>query len=155
MVTLTTQQIGKCGELLVQYMLLKDGVDSAHLTTDPGIDLVAFPNVKASTEERRKPVTIQVKTSTTHIGNVGDRYLRWQIPEDCPADYIAAVSFDREKFWLIRTEEFKRKAYRRASGELDLRLLLSGHEYKRIKQKEEQFKEYEMENAIPKVFGLK
>ncbi len=42
MVKLAIQQIGKCGELLVQYMLLKHGVESAPLTTDPGIDLVAL-----------------------------------------------------------------------------------------------------------------
>jgi len=42
---LTTQQIGKLGELLVQYRLLSFGIESAHLTTDSGIDLVAYsPN---------------------------------------------------------------------------------------------------------------
>lgn len=35
-------QIGRCGELLVQYRLLKFGIESAPLTTDSGIDLVAY-----------------------------------------------------------------------------------------------------------------
>lgn len=43
---LTTQQIGKCGELIVQYRLLSNGIESAPLTTDAGIDLVAFSNKK-------------------------------------------------------------------------------------------------------------
>jgi len=39
---LPTQHIGAAGELLVQYKLLKHGIDSARLTTDSGIDLVAY-----------------------------------------------------------------------------------------------------------------
>jgi hypothetical protein len=35
---LTTQQIGKLGELLVQYRLLSFGIESAHLTTDSAGD---------------------------------------------------------------------------------------------------------------------
>jgi len=31
-----TQQVGRCGELLVQYKLLKFGIDSAPMTTDYG-----------------------------------------------------------------------------------------------------------------------
>jgi hypothetical protein len=38
---LTTQRIGRMGELLVQYELLRHGIDSAPMTTDAGIDLVA------------------------------------------------------------------------------------------------------------------
>ena len=153
MVNLTTPQIGKCGELLVQYTLLKYGVESAPLTTDPGIDLVAFPNIKDSPEERRKPLTIQVKTSTHH-NSTGDKWLEWQIPEDCPADYIAAVDLIRNKFWLIRTEIFSQRASHAGEGQLRLWRSLPGYESKRSERKEDQFKEYEMEAAIPKVFGL-
>ncbi|SLM45109.1 hypothetical protein NSND_62542 [Nitrospira sp. ND1] len=41
-VALSTAQIGKCGELLVQYRLLLLGVESAPMSTDTGIDLVAY-----------------------------------------------------------------------------------------------------------------
>lgn len=153
MVNLSTQQIGRYGELLVQYMLLKHGVESAQLTTDPGIDLVAFPNVKASPEERRKPLTIQVKTST-HRGSTDDQWLEWEIPEACPADYIALVDFNRDKFWLIGTEEFKKIAQHAAKGQLRLWWSLPEYQSTRSKRKEEQFKEYEMNATIRKVFGL-
>ena len=43
---LTNAQIGKSGELLVQYKLLKYGIESSQLTTDTGIDLVAFSSKK-------------------------------------------------------------------------------------------------------------
>ena len=82
MVKLDPRQVGRCGEILVQYVLLKYGVESAALTTDAGIDLVAYSSTTG------KPVTIQVKTST-HRGPSSDKWLRWEIAEDCPADYIA------------------------------------------------------------------
>jgi len=152
MVKLAPQQIGKCGELLVQYMLLKHGVESAPLTTDPGIDLVAFPNVKASAEERRKPVTIQVKTSTQH-GVPGDKWLEWWIPDNCPADCVAAVDLERQKCWLFSTNEFKHRGGRSGEGRR-LWWYIPGQEYGRTKKTEETFKEFEMEAAIPKVFGI-
>ena len=53
---LRTAQIGASGVLLVQYRLLKCGVESAPMTTDAGIDLVVYaPKLK-------KAVTVQVKT---------------------------------------------------------------------------------------------
>ena len=53
---MNTQQTGRAGELLVQYQLLLHGIESAPMTTDRGIDLVAY------SEQRSKAVTIQVKT---------------------------------------------------------------------------------------------
>ena len=37
-----TQHIGAGGELLVQYQLLKMGIDSSRMTIDAGIDLVMY-----------------------------------------------------------------------------------------------------------------
>jgi len=45
----STQRIGRCGELLVHYKLLKLGIESAAMTTDAGVDLVAFPFVRLHT----------------------------------------------------------------------------------------------------------
>ena len=145
MVKLDTRQVGRCGELLVQYFLLKHGVESAPLTTDAGIDLVAYPGIGG------KPLTIQVKTSS-HLGPVNDKWLLWQLPEDCPADYIAAVDLIRNKFWFIKTEVFKHIARPVANGQLRLWWSLPGYESKGSKRKEVDFKEYEMEVIVPKVF---
>ncbi len=153
MIKLTTQQIGRCGELLVQYILLKHGVESAPLTTDPGIDLVAFPNVKASTEERRKPVTIQVKTCSPRSDPTGSKWLEWWVSDKCLADYIAAVDFDHQKFWLLSKKEFEQRGARSGEGHR-LWWYIAGHEYGRTGKREEQFKEHEMDTAIPRVFGL-
>lgn len=147
MVKLASRQVGRCGELFVQYILLKWGVESSPLTTDIGIDLVAYSSVKG------KPLTIQVKTST-HRGSTNDKWLLWQIPEDCPADYIAAVDLYRNKFWLINTEGFRQIGRSAGTGQLRLWWSLPGYESKRTKRREEQFIKYEMDNIIPKVFGL-
>jgi len=56
---LTTQQIGRLGELLVQFELLRYGIDSAPMTTDAGVDLVAYAGSKG------RSLTIQVKTNLT------------------------------------------------------------------------------------------
>jgi len=39
---LSTQQIGKSSELLVQYRLLQRGVESAPMPTGSGVSLLAF-----------------------------------------------------------------------------------------------------------------
>lgn len=41
----TSQHIGAAGELLVQYQLVRLGIDSARMTTDSGIDLVVYAPV--------------------------------------------------------------------------------------------------------------
>ena len=42
LVVRSTAQIGSCGEILVQYRLLKYGIESSQMTTDTGVDLVAY-----------------------------------------------------------------------------------------------------------------
>ena len=54
---LKTAQIGEGGELLVQYRLLLLGIESAPMSTDTGIDLLAY------SPHRKHPATIQVKTN--------------------------------------------------------------------------------------------
>jgi hypothetical protein len=54
---MSTQHIGAAGELLVQYQLLKIGVDSARMTTDAGVDLVVYA------PGDRSASTVQVKTN--------------------------------------------------------------------------------------------
>ena len=84
---LTTQQVGKCGELLVQYELLKQRIESAPMTTDYGIDLVAIdPNT-------HKTVTIQVKASTHHVGDGSSKWVEWNMPENAsPATSLSSTS---------------------------------------------------------------
>ena len=54
--TLSSSQVDKCGELLVQYQLLRHGIEAAAITTDPSIDLLAYSGVE------KRPFAIQVRT---------------------------------------------------------------------------------------------
>lgn len=94
---ISTRCIGRCGELYVQYELLRMGIESALLTTDTGIDLVAY------ILNRKKAITIQVKTNlrTKPAGGKGSPYMDWWIPENCPADYVALVCISKRKCWFI------------------------------------------------------
>lgn len=114
MTTLTTLQIGRCGELLVQHRLLKLGIESAALTTDTGIDLVAY----APGAER--PATIQVKSKLAPCpaGGKGPPALNWWVLEVCPADIMAFVDLSEERVWMLRKTEVASLAQQRSGGRL-------------------------------------
>ncbi|WP_342314587.1 hypothetical protein LIX17_06785 [Mycobacterium avium subsp. hominissuis] len=99
-VKLGTQAIGAAGELLVQYRLLKQGIDSARLTTDSGIDLVMY--VPGSLEAH----TVQVKTKLKPVpaGGKGKPSLNWPVPINCKAQWLACVDLSRDAVWLFTIE---------------------------------------------------
>ena len=94
---ISNAQIGRCGELLVQFELLKRGIESAPLTTDAGIDLVAY------SPGRSDALTIQVKTNLKAKpgGGVGKPHLDWWIPKNSPATLVALADLDTKRFWLF------------------------------------------------------
>jgi hypothetical protein len=112
MPTLSTQQIGKCGELLVQYKLLLKGVESAHLTTDSGVDLVVY------SANRKDAVTVQVKTNLQPKpgGGVGKLALDWWVTEDTPADLVAFVDLSFNRVWLMTAQEVASLAQQHSNG---------------------------------------
>lgn len=113
---LTTQQIGKLGELLVQYRLLSLGIESAHLTTDSGIDLVAYsPNRKAA-------FTIQIKTNLQPKpgGGKGKTALDWWVPQDSPAELFAFVDVSENRVWLFGKPELEKNAQQKSNGRFHL-----------------------------------
>jgi hypothetical protein len=114
MAKLSTAQIGRSGELLVQYRMLKWAVESAPLTTDTGVDLVAFsPTTKQA-------ITIQVKTNERPkpSGGKGRHGLDWWLREDSPADLVALVDLDTDRVWLFRHDELASRAQQRSGGKL-------------------------------------
>lgn len=107
-----TSQIGKCGEFLVQYQLLLRGIESAQLTTDSGIDLVAY------SPKNEKPLTIQVKANLQPkaSGGKGKKALDWWIPENCPAQYAAFVDLSTQRVWLFSQSEIGLVAQQTSNG---------------------------------------
>lgn len=112
MSSLSKQRIGKCGELLVQLELLKRGVESAPMTTDSGIDLVAY------SDRRRDALTIQVKANERPKpgGGTGRLALDWWVPADSPADLVAFVDHSSARIWLLTMKELAASAQQQSSG---------------------------------------
>lgn len=105
-VSINSLQIGKLGELLVQYELLLHGIESAPLTTDAGIDLVAY------SPKNKKPVTIQVKTNLQPKpgGGKGPDAIDWTVPDDSPAEMFAFVDVSQRQVWFLTKEELHKTA---------------------------------------------
>ena len=111
-----TAQIGRCGELLVQYLLLLRGIESAPMTTDSGIDLVVYSPTTAM------PATIQVKTNLRAKpgGGKGKLALDWWLPEHGTAQLIALVDLSSQRVWLFLSHEIAALAQQRSSGRLHM-----------------------------------
>ncbi len=105
---LGTQAIGAAGELLVQYRLIKRGIDSARLTTDSGIDLVMY------VPGHREALTVQVKPvrEPTHrySAGLGPLIVWWMFPVTCEAQWLAGVDISRDLVWLLPIEDAMRFA---------------------------------------------
>jgi len=101
---ITTQHIGAAGELLVQYQLLKFGIDSARLTTDSGIDLVMhLPNPGGIATA----MTVQVKAKRQPVpaGGHGKPTVGFPVPVKDKAQWLAYADISRDMVWLFRIEE--------------------------------------------------
>jgi len=109
-------QIGRCGELLVQYQLLRRGVESAPMTTDNGIDLVAY------SPEMQRPFSIQVKTNlkAKPSGGRGKAALDWWVDDETPAQLVAFTDLSTQKIWLVLREELATLAQQRSNGRYHL-----------------------------------
>ncbi|MGE4545392.1 MAG: hypothetical protein AB7D06_14920 [Pedobacter sp.] len=117
---MNTQQIGRAGELLVQYELLKFGIESAPLTTDSGIDLVAFA------ANHNKALTIQVKANEKLKpgGGQGPLALDWWLRVNSPAELVALVDLSENRIWLFSHEEFASLAQQESKERLHFYMCL-------------------------------
>lgn len=111
---MNNHQIGRGGELLVQYKLILMGIDSSLMKTGSGIDLVAY------SKRSRKAYTILIKTneSPSQSNNQGKFSLGWWIPEDCPADLVAFVDLSSNSVWLFSSGEVPRYSQERYRGRM-------------------------------------
>lgn len=109
-------QTGAWGVLHVQRDLLSLGVDSAPMTTDSGIDLLAYD------PKSRKSFSIQVKTSGMALG---ERRPDWKVRKDKlgEADVFAFVLKKKKgdgEAWYLRQSELKRPYVRLYNNEYAL-----------------------------------
>jgi hypothetical protein len=103
---LGTQFIGAAGELLVQYKLLKYGIDSARLTTDSGIDLVMYvPGTKEAATIQVKSVAVPKSATAKGLPIVGVGF-----PHSCKAQWLAICDLSRDRAWLLMIEKARELA---------------------------------------------
>jgi hypothetical protein len=103
---MNSQHIGAAGELLVQYQLLKFGIDSARLTTDAGVDLVVY----APEDQAARTVQVKANLGPKPAGGRGPLSRGWYFPHACPAQLLALVALDTDTVWLFTLEEAKELA---------------------------------------------
>jgi len=147
---ISKQQIGRCGELLVQFELLRSGIESAPMTTDSGIDLVAYSG------RNKKPVTIQVKTNLKPKpgGGKGKLSLGWWLTDESPANVCAFVDLSTLNVWLFKTIEVAKFAQQHSSGRYQLYMYVDETVKSRsasLKLKS-QFDRYLLRNRIDELF---
>ena len=111
-----TLGIGRCGELLVQYKLLKLGIESAPMTTDAGVDLVVFAPAA------QRAVTVQVKANGAPKpgGGKGKLALDWWISDNCPSEIAAFVDVSTDTVWLFTKKELAELAQQHSNGRYHL-----------------------------------
>ncbi len=141
---LSKQQIGKCGELLVQYKLLLHGIDSAPLTTDSGIDLVAYSG------KNKDAITIQVKTNLKPKpgGGKAKLALDWWMHDKSPADLFAFVDLETSRVWLIKSSELLDLAQQKPKGRFHF--FMKTDPTAKTKEKSKKAYDYEFEGFLLK-----
>jgi hypothetical protein len=147
---LSKAQIGKAGELLVQQKLLLHGIESAPLTTDSGIDLVAFSCKQSAA------ITIQVKANLTAKpgGGKGKLHLGWWAPDDSPARLFAFVDLESSRVWLIKKTELEDVAQQHPDGRHHFFMATDPTVSKRRDGKavhDYEFQKYLLENRVHKL----
>jgi hypothetical protein len=146
-------QIGRCGELLVQYRLLLCGVESAPMTTDSGVDLVAYSPLNG------EAVTIQVKTNLKPKpgGGKGKLALDWWLPVNSPAKYVALVNLqDPPKIWLFSHVEMVALAQQQTKDTLHLYMYVDSAVNTKTGKLAHcaEFEKFLLENRIQEIFSL-
>ena len=144
--TRTTQHIGTAGELLVQYKLLKFGIDSAAMTTDSGVDLVAY------SPKSNRSFTIQVKTQErpSQGGGKGKLSLGWDLRDSSPAELVAVTDLSTDSVWLFTHAEYEKYAQQHSEKGI-LKLYMYVDESVNTKKEMalmSQFEQFRLENRV-------
>ena len=146
--TLSSSQVDKCGELFVQYQLLRHGIEAAAITTDPSIDLVAYSGVE------KRPFAIQVKTNLrpTPAGLKG-MALDWWLPEGGAAELVVLVELQHERIWALTREELAAVAQRASGGRLHVFVYTDPHAHPLSPSTNPSFDRFLLKERIPGLFG--
>lgn len=146
-----TAQIGRCGELLVQYHLLLHGIESSAMTTDSGVDLVAYsPRIE-------RALTIQVKTNLRpkRAGGTGRLALDWWLRQDSPAELVALVDLSTNRIWMLQHGELVEAAQQRPQGRLHFYFYVEDDYRPKISNGHfTDYTRFQLANRVTELFGV-
>jgi hypothetical protein len=149
-VALRTAQIGASGVLLIQYRLLKCGIESAPMTTDAGIDLVVY------SPKLGKAVTVQVKTCLRPkpAGGKGRPSLDWWLPRASPAELVGIANLEGDQAGLFRHDEFAAKAQQQTEENLHLYFYVEPDYQSQDGRHQRDFEAFRIERRMLDLFGV-
>lgn len=129
------------------------GIESASLSTDAGVDLVAYA------PKARQAQTIQVKANLRAKpgGGKGKAALDWWIAQDNPARLVALVDLSSRRLWIFRKEELAVLAQQRSGGRLHIYMYTDPtHKPKKLDRLAHmhEFEKYRLENRAHELFGI-
>ena len=146
----TTAQIGASGELLVQYRLLKHGIESARMTTDAGVDLVVYDS------RLGRARTVQVKTcgQPKPAGGKGRPALDWWLSKTCPAELIALCDLSTDGAWIFDRGQFEHHKQQETDRSYHFCMYIEPDYVARVGKHVRDFDCYLLEQRIPHLFGM-
>lgn len=148
---LKTAQIGAAGVLLIQYRLLSLGIESAPMTTEDGIDLVAY------SPWLREALTVQVKTVLKRkpSGGRGRPTLDWWLRSDSPAQLVGVVNLEDDAIWIFRHDEFELAAQQKPIGRVHLYFYTDSDYGARPGCHAREFERFLLQNRTRELFGCR
>lgn len=146
---MSTAQIGAAGVLLIQYRLLKCGIESAPMTTDAGIDLVVYA------PRLQKALTVQVKTCLKPKpgGGKGPLALDWFLRCDSPAELVGLVDLASDRAWLMTHAEFADAARQKTDDRFHLYFYVNDEYRGPAASTSSTFDRYLIENRMADLLG--
>ena len=149
----SSAQIGRCGELLVQYQLLLRGIETAPLSTDAGIDLVAY----SSKAKRAQTIQVKANLKPKPGGGAGSAMLDWWIPDINPAELVALVDLSEQaRVWIFTRPEIEEFSQQHSKRGFHIYMYTDPtHKAKSSERRMymHEFDEFLLENRVQALFG--
>jgi len=137
--------IGVSGKLLVNSMLLREGVQ-CQLGKD-GFDLI----VNLTRPKRQWTILVTTNLRPKKAGGKGKMALDWWVAVDNPADYVACVDLSTLRTWIFSRAEYEKLSQQKAGGKYHLYMYTNKAVALRGKKNmkfDYEFESYRLENRM-------
>ena len=151
MTKFTKSRIGASGVLLLQSRLLREEIESAPMTTDYGIDLVAISPRSDKTFLIQVKTTMKEKPAGGKVGAKKELSFPPHKRNSC-AQYLALVYPPENKIWILTKEELESVDCQKNGKNYHVVIWREPRPNSNNNRSEEYFERYSFDNAINKYF---